>query len=80
MESHRLYKVKQGGSRKVLYNVQMKKMKLLFGNTSDIFIPSDGLFNNSTLEAMSPLGFKILSGDIKKYTRDIKKISLLLII
>ena len=49
------------------------KMKLLFGNTSDIFIPPDGLFNNSTLNAVSQMDFKILSSDIAKYTPDTKR-------
>jgi peptidoglycan/xylan/chitin deacetylase (PgdA/CDA1 family) len=45
-----------------------EKMKWLFGNTSDIFIPPEDSFDNSTLDAMRQLGFKILSSDISKYT------------
>lgn len=38
-----------------------KKMETLFGNTSDIFIPPEYLFNNATLNSMNQLGFRILS-------------------
>jgi peptidoglycan/xylan/chitin deacetylase (PgdA/CDA1 family) len=44
-----------------------EKMKKLFGITSDIFFPPYDTFNNSTLQAMSQLGFKILSSDINQY-------------
>jgi peptidoglycan/xylan/chitin deacetylase (PgdA/CDA1 family) len=47
-----------------------EKMKWLFGNTSDVFIPPEDSFDNSTLDAMSQLGFKILSSGIAKYAPD----------
>jgi peptidoglycan/xylan/chitin deacetylase (PgdA/CDA1 family) len=47
-----------------------EKMKWLFGNTSDIFIPPEDLFDNSTLDAMRQLGFKILSSGIEDYAPD----------
>jgi len=37
------------------------KMQRLYGNTSDIFIPPYGTFNNGTINAMSRLGIRILS-------------------
>jgi peptidoglycan/xylan/chitin deacetylase (PgdA/CDA1 family) len=40
-----------------------EKMRLLFGNRSDIFVPPENLFNDATLKAMNQLGFKILSSD-----------------
>jgi peptidoglycan/xylan/chitin deacetylase (PgdA/CDA1 family) len=47
-----------------------EKMKGLFGNTSDIFLPPYDSFDNSTLDAMRQLSFKILSSDISKYAPD----------
>ena len=44
-----------------------EKMKKLFGVTSDIFFPPYDTFNNSTLQAMRQLGFKILSSHIDQY-------------
>jgi peptidoglycan/xylan/chitin deacetylase (PgdA/CDA1 family) len=38
-----------------------KKMKRIFGNTSEIFVPPYGYFNNNTLEVMNDLGIGILS-------------------
>jgi peptidoglycan/xylan/chitin deacetylase (PgdA/CDA1 family) len=40
----------------------IKKMKLLFGKESKIFIPPGGEFNNDTIEAMNQLGLRIISG------------------
>jgi hypothetical protein len=39
-----------------------KKMKLLFGKESKIFIPPEGEFNNDTIGAMNQLGLRIISG------------------
>lgn len=41
-----------------------EKMKLLFGNTSYVFIPPHSLFNNATLSVMSQLGLGIISSDL----------------
>jgi hypothetical protein len=41
-----------------------EKMKRLFGNKSEIFIPPEGEFNNETIKAMSQLGFGIISSGI----------------
>jgi hypothetical protein len=38
-----------------------KKMKLLFGKESRIFIPPEGEFNNDTLKAMNQTGLRIIS-------------------
>jgi peptidoglycan/xylan/chitin deacetylase (PgdA/CDA1 family) len=43
-----------------------EKMQMLFGNTSDIFIPPLDQFNNSTLKAMNDLGLRILSSQASK--------------
>jgi hypothetical protein len=40
------------------YNIPLKR---IFGNTSEIFVPPYGYFNNDTLLAMDQLGFRILS-------------------
>jgi peptidoglycan/xylan/chitin deacetylase (PgdA/CDA1 family) len=40
------------------------KMKRLFGNISQIFVPPYGYFNNDTLEAMNEQGIKILSATL----------------
>ena len=41
-----------------------QKMQMLFGNTSDIFIPPEGSFDNSTIKAMSRNNIEILSSSI----------------
>jgi peptidoglycan/xylan/chitin deacetylase (PgdA/CDA1 family) len=41
-----------------------QKMQTLFGNTSDIFIPPEGEFNNDTLKAMNRNNIEILSNSI----------------
>ena len=38
-----------------------EKMRLLFGNKSDIFIPPQNLYNNATLDSMNQLELKVLS-------------------
>lgn len=38
-----------------------EKMERIFGNSSDIFIPPYGYFNNATITAMSELGIRVLS-------------------
>ncbi len=38
-----------------------EKMKSIFGNTSDIFVPPYGYFDNNTLLAMDQVGIRILS-------------------
>jgi len=39
------------------------KMHKIFGNTSDMFFPPYGTFNNDTIEAMRQLGLQIISTD-----------------
>ena len=41
-----------------------QKMQMLFGNTSDIFIPPEGSFDNSTIKAMNRNNIEILSSSI----------------
>ena len=41
-----------------------QKMHALFGNTSDIFIPPEGSFDNSTIKAMNRNNIEILSNTI----------------
>jgi peptidoglycan/xylan/chitin deacetylase (PgdA/CDA1 family) len=43
-----------------------EKMNILFGNTSDIFIPPDYSFNNATLNAMDHLGLRVISSNLEK--------------
>jgi peptidoglycan/xylan/chitin deacetylase (PgdA/CDA1 family) len=50
-----------------------EKMKKLFGIRSDIFFPPYDTFNNSTLQALGQLGFKILSSDIHQYVNPAAK-------
>jgi peptidoglycan/xylan/chitin deacetylase (PgdA/CDA1 family) len=40
------------------------KMKRIFGNISQLFVPPYGYFNNDTLEAMNEQGIKILSATL----------------
>ncbi|MBD0361060.1 MAG: DUF3380 domain-containing protein, partial [Nitrososphaeraceae archaeon] len=42
-------------------NLSNQKMRMLFGNTSDIFMPPEGSFNTATINAMNTLDLKILN-------------------
>ena len=42
-------------------NLSNQKMQMLFGNTSDIFMPPEGSFNTATINAMNTLDLKILN-------------------
>ena len=45
-------------------NLANQKMQTLFGNISDIFIPPEGSFDNSTIKAMNRNNIEILSNTI----------------
>jgi len=62
--NHRDYTdLNQEEQKNSLYQAN-EKMQTLFGNTSDIFIPPEGEFNNDTLKAMNQSGLRILSSGI----------------
>jgi peptidoglycan/xylan/chitin deacetylase (PgdA/CDA1 family)/3D (Asp-Asp-Asp) domain-containing protein len=48
-------------STMLMANIKMHK---IFGNTSDMFFPPYGTFNNDTIEAMRQLGLHIISADL----------------
>ena len=54
-------KLTQQEQRDSLY-LANKKMKVLFGNESKIFIPPLGEFNEDTVKSINQLGFRIISG------------------
>lgn len=45
-------------------NLSNQKMQMLFGNTSDIFMPPEGSFNTATINAMNTLDLKILNSPV----------------
>jgi peptidoglycan/xylan/chitin deacetylase (PgdA/CDA1 family) len=45
-------------------NEANEKLKMIFGNESDIFVPPFGYFNNETISALEQLGIEILSASI----------------
>lgn len=53
----------QQEQKDLLYKAN-ERLRIIFGNRSDIFIPPYNLFNNETLVAMKELGIKILSSSI----------------
>src|SRR5215217_2092986 len=62
--NHRDYTdLNQEEQKNSLYQAN-EKMQTLFGNTSDIFIPPEGEFDNDTLKAMNQSGLRILSSGI----------------
>jgi peptidoglycan/xylan/chitin deacetylase (PgdA/CDA1 family) len=54
--------------QKATLNEANEKLRMIFGNESDIFIPPFGYFNNETISALEQLGIEILSASI--YSED----------
>lgn len=50
-----------GSEQRTSLAMANEKMKQVFGNSSDIFVPPYGYFDNSTLRAMNDLGIRIIS-------------------
>lgn len=50
--------------QKSTLNEANEKLKMIFGNESDIFVPPFGYFNNETISALEQLGIEILSASI----------------
>lgn len=61
---HKNYAQYNQQEQKHLLNKANERLRIIFGNRSDIFIPPYNNFNNETLMAMKELGIKILSSSI----------------